>query len=108
MNASETRIKVCNFVHVLQDDGEGYNDFLEQITFLILLKLVDDRHQMDEFSRLPEPYAWHRLLLPGQVIMMAEDNLDVHYRDTLENLGKEGGMSDGIFSNCQDQSANVQ
>ncbi len=40
--------------------------------------------------------------------MMDEDNLDVHYRDTLENLGKEGGMSDGIFSNCQDQSANVQ
>ena len=62
MNASETGNKVCNFVHVLQDDEEEYNDYLEQITFLILVKLVDDRHQVDESSRLPEPYSWDMLL----------------------------------------------
>ena len=40
--------------------------------------------------------------------MMDGDNLDVHYRDTLENQGREGGILGNMFSSCQDQSANVQ
>lgn len=34
--------KVWNFAHVLRDDGVGYGDYLEQITYLLFLKMADE------------------------------------------------------------------
>ena len=39
MSASEIVNKVWNYAHVLRDDGVGYGDYVEQITFLIFLKI---------------------------------------------------------------------
>ena len=39
--------KVWNFANVLRDDGVGYGDYLEQITYLLFLKMAD------EFSKPP-------------------------------------------------------
>ena len=35
--------KVWNYAHVLRDDGVGYGDYVEQITYLIFLKMADER-----------------------------------------------------------------
>ena len=40
MSASEIVNKVWNYAHVLRDDGVGYGDYIEQITYLIFLKTV--------------------------------------------------------------------
>jgi len=37
MSASEIVNKVWNYAHVLRDDGVGYGDYVEQITYLIFL-----------------------------------------------------------------------
>ena len=37
--------KVWNFANVLRDDGVGYGDYLEQITYLLFLKMADERNQ---------------------------------------------------------------
>ena len=40
MSAAEIVNKVWNYAHVLRDDGVGYGDYVEQITFLIFLKMA--------------------------------------------------------------------
>jgi len=42
MNESNLISKVWNFAHVLRDDGVGYGDYLEQITYLLFLKMADE------------------------------------------------------------------
>ncbi len=45
---TETLIsKVWSFCNVLKDDGVGYGDYLEQLTYLLFLKMAD------EYSKLP-------------------------------------------------------
>jgi type I restriction enzyme M protein len=34
--------KVWNFCNTLKDDGVGYGDYLEQLTSLLFLKMVDE------------------------------------------------------------------
>ena len=35
--------KVWNFCHTLRDDGVGYGDYLEQLTYLLFLKMADEQ-----------------------------------------------------------------
>ena len=42
-NSAAIVSKVWNYAHVLRDDGVGYGDYVEQITFLIFLKMADER-----------------------------------------------------------------
>ena len=34
--------KIWNLANVLRDDGVGYGDYLEQITYLLFLKMADE------------------------------------------------------------------
>ena len=40
MNSSTLVQKVWSFCHTLRDDGVGYGDYLEQLTYLLFLKLA--------------------------------------------------------------------
>ena len=42
MNAESIISKVWSFCTTLRDDGVGYGDYLEQLTYLIFLKLADE------------------------------------------------------------------
>lgn len=50
MCASEIVNKVWNYAHVLRDDGVGYGDYVEQITYLIFLKMADERLSISEIG----------------------------------------------------------
>ena len=43
MNTSTLIQKVWNFCHTLRDDGVGYGDYLEQLTYLLFLKMADEQ-----------------------------------------------------------------
>ena len=45
MNTSSLIQKVWNFCHTLRDDGVGYGDYLEQLTYLLFLKLAHEYAQ---------------------------------------------------------------
>ncbi len=62
MSASEIVNKVWNYAHVLRDDGVGYGDYLEQITYLIFLKMADERETGGQETRVPKKYTWARLV----------------------------------------------
>ena len=56
MSAAEIVNKVWNYAHVLRDDGVGYGDYVEQITYLIFLKMADEREKTGEPSpQFPHP-----------------------------------------------------
>jgi type I restriction enzyme M protein len=97
MSASEIVNKVWNYAHVLRDDGVGYGDYVEQITFLIFLKMADEREASGQQVAVPEKYSWSKL------VKLDGDALEIQYRHTLEELGKEGGMLGTIFRKAQNK-----
>lgn len=76
--------KLWNYCNVLRDDGLSYGDYVEQLTFLLFLKMADERVKLgyDEKSAIPEEYNWQSLLDRDG------PELDAHYRKSLEELGK--------------------
>lgn len=43
MSASEILNKVWNYAHFLRDDGVQYGDYVEQISYVIFLKMANER-----------------------------------------------------------------
>ena len=97
MSASEIVNKVWNYAHVLRDDGVGYGDYVEQITYLIFLKMADEREKSGQETKVPKKYTWAKL------VKLDGDDLEIQYRHTLESLGKEGGMLGTIFRKAQNK-----
>ena len=79
--------KLWNYCNILRDDGLSYGDYVEQLTFLLFLKMADEqsRPPFNKTSPIPEKYSWPELLKRDG------DELEIHYRHTLEELGKEPG-----------------
>jgi len=91
--ASNLVNKVWNYCNLLRDDGVSYGDYVEQLTYLLFLKMDYERTRppYKYKSTIPEDYNWASLVeLDGLP-------LERHYRNTLENLGKEPGIL-GIIS----------
>ncbi len=91
--------KLWNYCDVLRDDGMGYGDYVEQLTYLLFLKMADERSKppYNQTSMVPENYNWQSLLEKDG------DALFDHYRHVLENLGKEKGLLGLIFAKSQNK-----
>jgi type I restriction enzyme M protein len=90
--------KVWNYAHVLRDDGVSYGDYVEQITYLLFLKMAHEREALlGKESLIPAHHNW--LSLVGK----DGDELEAHYRHVLEALGKEPGMLGTIFRKAQNK-----
>lgn len=83
--------KLWNYCNVLRDDGLSYQDYVEQLTLLLFLKMSDEQEALGKPSPVPKKYAWPTL------VSKSGDELEVHYRHILESLGKEPGMLGLIF-----------
>ncbi|MCL5958170.1 MAG: type I restriction-modification system subunit M N-terminal domain-containing protein, partial [Chloroflexi bacterium] len=56
--------RLWNFCNVLRDDGVSYGDYVEQLTYLLFLKMADERTKppLNEPSSIPHGLAWPSLL----------------------------------------------
>lgn len=99
MNTSSIVQKVWNFCTTLRDDGVGYGDYLEQLTYLIFLKMADE-YARPPYSRrvgIPDGFGWPDLCrLTGAA-------LEGHYVETLRTLGNRPGMLGQIFAKAQNR-----
>jgi type I restriction enzyme M protein len=79
--------KLWGFCNILRHDGIDYGDYIEQLTYLLFLKMADEK-------KLPIParYGWSSLR------DKSGNELADHYTDTLRNLGKEKGILGEIFN----------
>ena len=99
-NSSTIVQKLWNYCNVLRDDGVSYGDYVEQLTYLLFLKMTDEQSQMPfggKDSTIPKEYNWSSLQkLDGT-------DLEYHYRQILDNLGKAKGMLGVIFRKSQNK-----
>ncbi len=90
--------KVWNYAHVLRDQGVSYGDYIEQITYLLFLKMDQERVDLlGEPSAIPAEWQW------SQLSGKSGDDLELHYRHSLEALAKEGGLIGTIFRKAQNK-----
>ncbi|MHB1550183.1 MAG: class I SAM-dependent DNA methyltransferase [Vulcanimicrobiaceae bacterium] len=91
--------RLWNYCHVLRDDGLSYGDYVEQLTYLLFLKMADEQRRppFNRSSVVPDALDWPSLLrLDG-------DELEVHYRHILAELGKHPGMLGIVFRKAQNR-----
>lgn len=89
--------RMWNYCNVLRDDGVSYGDYVEQLTYLLFLKMADEQTKppFDKPSIIPQDMDWQSLLSRDGA------DLDVHYRHILSELGKATGMLGTIFRKSQ-------
>ncbi len=99
MNSIDIVQKLWNYCNVLRDDGMSYGDYVEQLTYLLFLKMANERARppYNQPSIVPAKYSWESLLKKDG------DDLFDHYRHLLENLGNEKGLLGLIFNKSQNK-----
>jgi type I restriction enzyme M protein len=92
--------KIWNFCNTLRDDGVSYGDYLEQLTYLLFLKMADEYskppHKRTDIN-IPAEMNWESLT------EKSGDELERHYNKILRSLGKEQGILGQIFTKSQNK-----
>src|SRR5918911_1357643 len=91
--------KLWSYCNLLRDDGLSYGDYVEQLTYLLFLKMTHERTEppRNEPSRLPDGYDWPSL------VGKSGKELEDHYVDLLSRLGEEPGLLGLIFRKAQNR-----
>lgn len=79
--------KIWSFCDTLRDDGLGYGDYLEQLTYLLFLKMADENKNQ---YQIPKGCDWQELKSSSQLIES--------YELILKKLSTSGGMLSKIFA----------
>jgi type I restriction enzyme M protein len=90
--------RLWNYCNVLRDDGVSYGDYVEQLTYLLFLKMDDENSRLlGKPSVIPADLNWQSLL--GK----EGDELETHYRHILTALGQGAGLIPTIFRKAQNK-----
>ncbi|TRU55909.1 MAG: SAM-dependent DNA methyltransferase [Microcystis aeruginosa Ma_QC_Ch_20071001_M135] len=92
MNTASIVSKVWSFCNTLRDDGVSYGDYLEQLTYLLFLKMADE-YAKPPYNRkigIPFEYDWQSLRSKRGA------DLEAHYLGILRELGQ-------IFTKAQNK-----
>ena len=95
--------KVWGMCNPLRDDGVSYGDYLEQLTYLIFLKMSDEysRPPYRRETGIPAGYGW------ADMNTLKGAELEAQYKATLEKLGEQGGILGKIFLQAVNKISNA-
>ena len=95
--------KVWGMCNPLRDDGISYGDYLEQLTYLIFLKMADEysKPPYKKDSGIPADFGW------TDMNTLAGAELESQYKATLETLGEQGGILGKIFKGAINKIGNA-
>ena len=99
-NESATIVqKLWNFCNVLRDDGVSYGDYVEQLTYLLFLKLADEQTKppLNKPSTIPTGLGWQSLLKESGAA------LETQYVKILRELSNQKGLLGVIFRKSQNR-----
>lgn len=91
--------KLWNYCDILRDDGLSYGDYVEQLTFLLFLKMDDERSNppYNKKSDIPKEFNWQSLINKDGA------ELETQYIKILTELGKREGIIGVIFKKAQNR-----
>ena len=92
--------KLWDFCDVLRDDGLSYGDYLEQLTYLLFLKMADEQHELLGQRVVPIGYDWSTLL------NRSGEHLEAQYNKTLTELGSADDMLGVVFRKARNRIQN--
>lgn len=84
--------KVSDIANVLAAAGVGFTDYITQLTYILFLKMDDEREEYGLTSSIPEGYKWKDLTA------LSGTDLVKQYETTLEKLSGEQGLIGTIFT----------
>lgn len=98
-NQANVISKVWSFAGILRDDGVGYGDYLEQLTYLLFLKMVDEfaKPPYNRKINVPEGCDWESLKKERGAA------LEIRYNKTLKELANVKGTLGQIFTKSQNK-----
>jgi type I restriction enzyme M protein len=98
-NTSSIISKIWSFCNTLRDDGVGYGDYLEQLTYLLFLKMADEYSKPPHNRKLPiaRQYNWESLTAKSGAA------LEAHYTTLLRELSRAKGILGQIFTKSQNK-----
>lgn len=100
MNSTASIVSnVWSFCDILRDDGVGYGDYLEQLTYLLFLKMADE-YSKPPYKKdvgIPAKHNWDSLCTKKGA------ELETHYIQTLRELSKQKSVLGQIFTKSQNK-----
>ncbi|MBR1886046.1 MAG: SAM-dependent DNA methyltransferase [Schwartzia sp.] len=95
--------KVWGMCNPLRDDGLSYGDYLEQLTYLIFLKMADEyaKPPYKKKTGIPKGYGW------ADMNTLTGADLEGQYKKTLEKLGEQSGVLGRIFQGAINKISNA-
>ena len=84
--------KVSDIANVLAAAGVGFTDYITQLTYILFLKMDDEREEYGLTSSIPDGYKWKDLTA------LSGTDLVKQYEATLEKLSGEPGLIGTIFT----------
>ena len=94
--------KIWSMATALRDDGIGKSDYLEQLTYLLFVKMADE-YSKPPYSRkigIPEDCGWDSLLSKSGA------ELFEHYEHILKTLAGQAGTLQQIYTGAQNKISN--
>jgi type I restriction enzyme M protein len=90
--------KIWEICRILRDDGMHIGSYVEQVTILLFLKMIEQREsKFDHTEEIEEKYRW------GNLVDRNGEDLLNHYDDTLRALGNQKGLLGEIFGRVNSQ-----
>ena len=84
--------KVWNIANVLAAAGVGFTDYITQLTYILFLKMDDEKEELGLGSSIPEGYKW------SDLVELNGTDLVEKYEEILSELAKDEGLIGTIFT----------
>ena len=84
--------KVWDIANVLSSAGVGFTDYITQLTYILFLKMDDEKESLKLGSSIPAGYKWKDLY------DLSGEDLVEKYDEILEKLSQEQGLLGTIFT----------
>lgn len=84
--------KVDGIANVMASAGVGYTDYITQLTYILFLKMDEEKEELGLTSTVPDGYKWKDL------VELNGTDLVEKYEEILEELSKDEGLIGTIFT----------
>lgn len=89
--------KVWDIANVLASAGVGFTDYITQLTYILFLKMDDEKENLGLGSSIPAGYKW------ADLVSQSGSDLVEKYEEILKELAKEEGLIGTIFTKASNK-----